>query len=376
MTIRSFRQRSPEVALPPIVILQSDDWGRVGVRDREGWHELRAAGVALGEKPYDYYSLETADDLAAIRAVLNRHRDSTGRVPCLVMNFCVANLDFPKILDSNFQSLYLRPLAEGLPGNWSRPGLLGEYQQGINEGVFYPALHGTTHACRFALERRLREDSSRGELLRTLLRADTPYIYWRMPWIGFEYWDRDDRNQFLRAEAQLKLIQEAAQGFKQLFGVGPRSACAPGYRANDDTREAWKACGVRVAQNGPGGLLRPQIDESGLLHTYRTVEIEPALDPAHYTVGRCVEQAVRCLDHGIPAIVSLHSINFHSTLRDFRTPTLRVLDQFLAALEQRYADLLYLHDLDLYELIAGQSANRKDLAQTEPVASAAGRGGV
>lgn len=374
--MRFFRQRSTEVALPPIVILQSDDWGRVGVRDREGWEQLRAAGVALGEKPYDYYSLETADDLAAIRAVLNRHRDSSGRAPCLVMNFCVANLDFPKILDSDFQSLYLCPLAEGLPGNWNRPGLLDEYAQGISDGVFYPALHGTTHACPVAFERRLKEDSSRGELLRTLLRAQTPYIYWRMPWIGFEYWDRDSHDQFLRAEDQLKLVQEAVDGFKELFGVDPRSACAPGYRANDDTREAWKACGIRVAQNGTAGLVGPRMDESGLLHTYRTVEIEPALDPARYTVSHCVEQAVRCFKRGIPAIVSLHSINFHSTLRDFRSATLRVLDEFLAALEQRYTDLLYLHDLDLYELIADQSANRKDLAPIEPVASAAGRGAV
>jgi len=42
----------------PLVLLQSDDWGRAGVRDREGWDELRAAGLNLGEKPYDFYSLE------------------------------------------------------------------------------------------------------------------------------------------------------------------------------------------------------------------------------------------------------------------------------------------------------------------------------
>ena len=375
--IRSFRRVAPEVARQPVVILQSDDWGRVGVRDREGWEELQSAGVPLGEKPYDYYSLETADDLAAIRAVLKKHRDSTGRAPCLVMNFCVANLDLPKIVDGNFQSLYLRPLAEGLPGNWSRPGLLDEYEQGINEGVFYPALHGTTHACRGALQRRLAEDSSRGELLRTLLRAHTPYIYWRMPWIGFEYWDCDNRNQFLRAEDQFNLVREAVQGFKELFGIGPLSACAPGYRANDDTRRAWKACGIRVAQNGPRRMLAPQIDPSGLLNTYRTVEMEPALDAGRYTVGNCVQQAVQCFEGGVPAIVSLHSINFHSTLRDFRTPTLRVLDEFLAALEQRYKNLLYLDDLGLYELIAGQPEDQqKHLAGVEPVASAAGRGAV
>jgi len=50
----------------PLVLLQSDDWGRAGVRDREGWDELRAAGLNLGEKPYDFYSLETAEDVHAL----------------------------------------------------------------------------------------------------------------------------------------------------------------------------------------------------------------------------------------------------------------------------------------------------------------------
>jgi len=369
------RDMEKSVRLPrPVVILQSDDWGRVGVRDREGWEELRAAGIALGERPYDYYSLETAEDLAAIRAVLKKHRDSAGHAPCLVKNFCVANLDFPRIVESNFQSLYLQRLSDGLPGKWRRSGLLDEYKQGIAEGVFYPALHGITHANRRALELRLREDSSHGELLRSLLRAHTPYIYWRMPWIGFEYWNRGNRDGFLGAEAQLLLVQEAVQAFRELFGFGPLSACAPGYRANDDTRKAWATCGIRVAQNGSGRRLAPHIDESGLLNTYRTVEIEPALDPTRYNVRHCVEQAVACFESGIPAVVSVHSINFHSTLRDFRSHTLRVLDEFLGALEQQYKDLLYLHDLGLYELVAGGPADKKHPPQLQPAASGAVRG--
>ena len=33
----------------PLVLLQSDDWGRVGVRDREGYEQLRASGVHWGK---------------------------------------------------------------------------------------------------------------------------------------------------------------------------------------------------------------------------------------------------------------------------------------------------------------------------------------
>ena len=131
----------------PLVIFQSDDWGRTGVRDREGWEELRADGLNLGEKPYDFYSLETADDLHALGEVLSKHRDSTGRRPSMVMNFIVSNVDFDRCLAPGQKEIPLHPLTEGLPGSWQRPHLLDAYREGIRERVFYPALHGLTHFC-------------------------------------------------------------------------------------------------------------------------------------------------------------------------------------------------------------------------------------
>ena len=114
----------------PLVVLQSDDWGRVGVRDREGYEELRDLVVNLGERSYDFYSLETAEDVAAIVALLQRHRDSTGRPACLGMNFIVANVDFAKVSANNFRQIYLRVLAEGFPDGWKRPGLFEAYREG------------------------------------------------------------------------------------------------------------------------------------------------------------------------------------------------------------------------------------------------------
>jgi hypothetical protein len=81
----------------PLVVLQSDDWGRAGMRDIECWEQLRTAGVNLGEHPYDFYSLETTDDVEGIASVLNLHRDSSGRPACFEMNFLSANVDFARV---------------------------------------------------------------------------------------------------------------------------------------------------------------------------------------------------------------------------------------------------------------------------------------
>ena len=173
-----------------------------------------------------------------------------------------------------------------------------------------------------------------------------------MPWIGYEYWDpeKPEDDRFLSAETQRELIGQTIGAFAKLFSALPRSACAPGYRANDDTHRSWAQHGIRVAQNGPGALVPPHFDRHDILHLYRTVEFEPAVDP-DFSVETCVRQAEACFERGIPAIVSMHSINFHSTAQDFRSRTLQSLDEFLTALELRHADLLYLHDEDILGLV-------------------------
>jgi hypothetical protein len=336
----------------PLVVLQSDDWGRVGVRDREGFEELRNLGVDLGQRSYDFYSLETAEDVAAVTSTLQRHRDSIGRSASLGMNFVTANVDFARVSANNFRQTYLRPLAEGLPDGWKRPGLYQAYREGMAAGILAPALHGTTHFCRPAVERHLADSGERGILLRLLCNAGIPYIHWRMPWIGFEYWDseRSGEKAFLTFENQASLIGSAVESFAGFFSKAPISACAPGYRADESTHKAWAKHDIRVAQNGPGGAMPPHFDESGILHLYRVIDFEPAITQ-DFSVANCVQAAADCFSRGLPAIVSLHSVNFHSTLKDFRSRTLGLLDEFLMVLEKKYTDLLYVRDEDLYDLV-------------------------
>jgi hypothetical protein len=305
--------------------------------------------MRLGEHPYDFYTLETAEDLNALGDMLKRRRDSTGRSACLVMNFVLANLDFRRMAANGLKQIQLMPLSQGLPGTWKRPGLFEAYRQGIAEGVFYPALHGLTHFCRPAVDEDVSKDGERGALLRTLWKAETPYIYWRTPWVGYEYCRPEKpKAGFLSQETQKALIQEATTIFTKLFSSAPVSACAPGYRANQDTHVAWSGCGIRVAQNGTGAPLAPHMDDCEILNLHRTIDFEPA--QRDLPLEKYVQLAEQCFARGVPAIVSVHSINFHSSLKNFRGPTLQALEQFLFVLEAKYPNLLYVNDGDLYEI--------------------------
>lgn len=348
-----FKQNQPQgfAFSRPLVLLQSDDWGRVGVQDSKGYEHLRSRGLRLGEHPYDFYTLETADDVNAVQFLLKRHHDSAGRSPSMVMNFCTANLDFRAMREEHYTSVKLLPLGKGLPGSWSRPGLFDAYRAGIEDGVFSPSLHGGTHFCPAAFSHALAEDEERARFLRLLWEAETPYIFWRMPWVGYEYWNPGKpKAGFLDEERQRGLIQKAVQNFSRFFGVQPSSACAPGCRANRDTHRVWAEAGIRVAENGTGsGLHPPHIDEFGILHLYRTIDFEPS--QRELELEKYLEIASACFSRGLPVIISIHSINFHSTLKDFRSVSIGALDRLLAALETRHPELLYVNDHDLYEIV-------------------------
>jgi hypothetical protein len=354
-TVRQIRRKTTNAGFRfgrPLLLLQSDDWGRVGVRDEEGREELRSAGLNLGERPYDLYSLETVEDVTAIAETLESVKDSVGQPACLEMNFVTANVDFGISAAQSFASIALKPLVEGLPGSWRRPGLYEAYREGIERRVFTASLHGATHFCQQPVSESLAHDGERGELLRTLWRAETPYIYWRMPWIGYEYWNpnREPAERFISAEEQHRWIQFAAESFQRFFGQPAVSACAPGYRANDATARMWQEQGIRVAQNGPGAMRAPHFDKLGLLHSYRSADFEPALN-AELRLDDCLLAARKWFAAGLPFIVSAHSINFHSTLAPFRQGTLPLLRDLLCGLMNTHPDILFVNSKQLLEII-------------------------
>ncbi len=355
----------------PLVLFHTDDWGLAGIRDQEGFNELMSEGIDLGSRPYDFYSLETADDLRRLFEVLLRHRDSIGRPPCFVFNFIVANVDFPRTIESGFGNLRLLPLDQGFPGRWQRPGLLDAYREGIQKGIIYPALHGLTHFCQMSVEKAIQKEDERGSLLRILYSVDTPMIPERTPWVGFEYRScPDEKNEdWLNFSSQRQLIEVGKGMFERIFGMAPFSACAPGYRANENTLRAWKEVGIQVAQNGPGWGLAPYFDSNGLLHLHRNIPFEPFIDNQQCDEEHALGMAETMFRSHRPAIVCTHSLNFHSTLKNQRELTLGKLDRFLSLLEASYADLLYINDFDLWRIIKEGEWEWNGQRVTVPVAA-------
>jgi hypothetical protein len=173
-----------------------------------------------------------------------------------------------------------------------------------------------------------------------------------MPWVGYEYWDPEKlpAERSIPEEEQERWIGWAASAFRKFFNEGAVSACAPGYRANSTTHRLWTAHGIRVAQNGPGTKRAPHFDPNGLLHTFRSLDFEPALSPG-LRWEDCAKAAGGWLGRGLPLILSTHSINFHSSLAPFRQKTLPMLRSLMGALKKAYPNLIYVNTRQLLEIV-------------------------
>ena len=312
MSIASVRARFDRLSAPvtrkPLVIFQSDDWGRVGTFDPASIGRLGAYG--LGQSLWDWYGVESPDDLVLLADVLASFVDVRGRKARFTANFVLTNPDLRRMREEGYTELRVCPITEGLPAPWSQEGLHDLYLDLIAQGVFYPALHGYTHFCEEEFLSACRETSSaRAPLLQALLAEDISSAARLTPEYNFALMHRrGGMDVFIDEAAQRQWVEKGVDLFKQAFGAKPRSTCAPGYRCNAVTARLWSARGIEVVQTADSRRLGRW---QGLLNIARNTFFEPLLyGPGN--VESAMAQAHAAVEQRKPIVVCSHSINYIS----------------------------------------------------------------
>ena len=87
-----------------IIVFESDDWGGISIPDINTYHTLLKNGIKVDSDPYTKLdNLASEEDLSKLFEVLLKHKDSSGQSPIFTANTNVANPDFQKIRENNFQ---------------------------------------------------------------------------------------------------------------------------------------------------------------------------------------------------------------------------------------------------------------------------------
>ena len=328
--------QNPTVPARPIVLIQSDDWGRVGIPSAETLERLIAAGASVGRSRWDYYGLESEGDLVSLRDVLAGIHDREGRSPCMTANFVMANADLAHMQEEGFREFRWVGIDRGFPRPWGEH-LLHVYRDLVATGAFEPALHGFTHFNTIALMQCLREQSERGRRSRLLVAHGVPYLASWTPEYNFALVTRGKREQFLDEGAQDDWIAAGVRLFVDVFGRAPRASCAPGYRANAVTRQLWKKHQIEAVQSVGDGPLSVNL---GLLDLQRNVTFEPVLDEGD-VVAQALAQARGAVARGAPVVICTHSINYLTRFVGSADRSRELLRKLRVSLVECFPDLRF-----------------------------------
>jgi hypothetical protein len=316
----------------PVVVIESDDWG---LRRRPCADEVARWGTP---SPWADEHAETAEDLARLVEVLDRHVDDVGRSPSFTMNVIAANPDHAAIEADGFARYHDRPLDRTLD-----PAVLAAFADGVAGGRLCLQLHGRAHA---DVERWLADLRDDVPGARDLFAAGADGGLSLVKEHGGRY-----HSEYVplgrgapRPTAELvDWLRPAMATIERIGGTRSRSAVAPHYVLTDEAEAAWAELGLEFVQSAERRL-RPdgtaisylgQSAPSGLTHLTRTVRFDPR--PGRRHDGKAaILRMQRCVEVGLPAVIDAHRINFTGPWAEAATEQLDTLLDAADAVGARY----------------------------------------
>lgn len=310
-----------------IIVIESDDWGCWRTRDKKSLDALSGSFPHILDDPYNRLdTLETEEDLEALFEVLRSVRDKNGNPAVITANTIVANPDFTKIKEANFNEYHYARFTDGLSADPIRNGLLTLINQGIGEGLYRPQLHGREHlninqwlhALRVG-HKELRKAFD-VEMFGVQLKEKINMRSNVMAALDFD--------NIEELTEQSKIVEDAQSIFEDIFGFSSTTFIAPSYVWHPDLERSFLNSGIRSLQGlpyqyipNPGGTwykkqfrYTGKTTKSGINHLARNAFFEPALTPNVDVVSDCMRRIELAFHLKKPAIIGSHRVSFIGSL--------------------------------------------------------------
>jgi hypothetical protein len=346
-----------------IVVIESDDWGSIRMPSKDIYEKCLKAGYPVDLNPFERYdSLASEQDLNALFNVLSSFTDKNGTHPIITANCVVANPDFDKIKDDNFENYHFELITETFKKYPKHSNNFAIWLQAKNENLFFPQFHA-------------REHLNVSKFMNALRQKDEDVMF------GFKYGmpgsikkgNENNGNSFVEATHfknnidkanKLSIYLNGLEIFEKLFEYKSESIIPPNYIWSEDFDEKVKDMGVKYIQ----GIRKfQQIDfynksnksrfmgkrnSSGLIDLVRNVTFEPTL----ISVNNQVEQTLSDIELAFrmkkPAIISSHRINYVGFLDiSNRDNTLFILEKTLQRLIKKWPTIEFMSSDQLGKII-------------------------
>ena len=305
-----------------IVVIESDDWGSIRMPSKEVYIRCLKYGYPVHLNPYEKYdSLASKDDLELLFNLLLSFSDKNGRHPIFTANCVVANPNFDRIQNDNFQNYYFELITETFKKYPNHSDNFAIWKKGNEEGVFHPQFHA-------------REHLNVSMFMKALQNNDQDVLFGfanNMPGC-IRKGEMRNGNYFVEAtkydsekdkDSKLEIYLNGLEIFNKLFGYPSLSIIPPNYTWSEQYNKKLISMNVKFIQGMrkmkepmPGGkaifknrYLGQKCDQ-GLISLVRNVYFEPTLINSSNIVKQCLEGMKISFQMKKPAIISTHRINY------------------------------------------------------------------
>jgi hypothetical protein len=349
-----------------IVVIESDDWGSIRMPSKEIYNEFLKMGYSVDKDSYcKYDSLESVNDLMNLFTVLSSFKDINGNFPVITANTVVANPDFDKIEESDFEVYHYELFTETLKRYPNHSGILNLYKEGISNKIFYPQFHGREHINISLWMDQLRK---KDQLTLLAFKAKSFGIPSNIN-LGKEtnYMKAFDFRNEVEKEEKILILNEGMLIFENLFNYYSKSFIPPSYSWHSDFNYHIAEKGIRYIQgipfqfepnifSGPSHLRKfhycGEHNKFSQIYLVRNCHFEPSQFLNIDWVDEClfrIENAFKC---NKPAIISTHRLNFIGSIDPSNSDrNLVLLKNIISATQKKWPDVEFMTSDQLGDLI-------------------------
>jgi hypothetical protein len=349
-----------------IVVIESDDWGSIRMPSLGAYERLERAGLNLkGNDAHRYNlndSLATFEDLENLFQILGSFRDRQDLNPVFTAVSVVANPDFEKIREADFNEYFYEPFTKTLERypRCDRSFLL--WKEGIEKKLFVPQMHGREHLNVSTWMKALKAGN------RQTILAFNEGLWGFVP-DPRDLPDTYFQPAFLLQEPSeigkhIEIIETGLNLFKQLFGYSASYFVSPNGPINNSLNETLFNNGIKFRstakiQHETLGYGKTSIrlhylgqkDKTGITYITRNCFFEPSLIGKDW-VDSCLNDIKIAFSMHKPAIISSHRVNYIGALNiQNRDRGLTQLSCLLKLILKAWPDVQFLTTPELGNLI-------------------------
>jgi hypothetical protein len=339
-----------------VLVIESDDWGSVRTSSPKALASLKKLGVLVQKCHYTMFdALASEDDLDSLFSVLSGVKDRRGNHACLTANSLVANPDFKKIQDDNFQNYYWEDFKNSLNRYTNHSKSFDLWKDGMARGVFHPQFHGREHLNISRWMKSLQDNDQITKLAFELgICSVSGHI---VPNSRGSHLAAFDGGKCEVSFNKTEIVKDGLQKFADIFGYQSLSMIAPNYVWDDEIEQAAHHEGVKYIQgstkqrvakdfNMKQKVIRHYTGEKNILgqqYLVRNCHFEPASNPNKDWVDSCLSEIKIAFTMRKPAIISTHRVNFIGYIdpknRDKNLPQLKEL---LSQIVKKWPDVVFM----------------------------------